>query len=115
MKDRSGDKAWVLLILDAISEIESYTSNDSFESFSSHSMKKFATVKQIEIIGEAANHISSEIKHSYSEVSWREIIGIRNILIHEYFGVDERIVWEVVNNDLPALKKQFQIILKEQF
>lgn len=113
MKDRSGDKAWVLLILDAISEIESYTSNDSFESFSSHSMKKFATVKQI--IGEAANHISSKIKHSYSEVSWREIIGIRNILIHEYFGVDERIVWEVVNNDLPALKKQFQRILKEQF
>lgn len=73
MKDKSGDKARILHILDSISEIESYISNDSFESFSSHSMKKFATVKQLEIIGEAENHIGKEIKTSYPEVSWREI------------------------------------------
>lgn len=92
MKDRSADKARLQHILEAISEIKSYTRNDYFETFSEHSIKKLATAKQLEIIGEAANHISSKIKASYSEVSWREITGVRNILVPEYFGIDERIV-----------------------
>ncbi|SMO90839.1 HepT-like ribonuclease domain-containing protein [Gracilimonas mengyeensis] len=115
MKGSSGDKARLKHILDAIAEIESYIENDSFDSFASDSMKKYATVKQIEIIGESSNHISSAIKESYPKVSWKEIIGIRNILIHEYFGVDERIVWEVAQNDLPKLKEQIHEILKHHF
>ncbi|WP_395080401.1 DUF86 domain-containing protein [Gracilimonas sp.] len=59
--------------------------------------------------------MSENIKSSYPDISWREIVGIRNILIHEYFGVDERIVWEVAQTDLPVLKQQIQDIIKENF
>ena len=76
-------------ILDAISEIEIYLEGISFEEFEKNSEKRFATIKQIEIVGEACNHIS----------------------IHEYFGVNLRIVWEIAKNDLPGLKKEFTGIL----
>jgi uncharacterized protein with HEPN domain len=113
MQNKFGDRARVRHILDAISEIELYINDTEFEDFSRDSMKKHATVKQLEIIGEAANHLSEMRKERYSQVEWREIIGLRNILIHEYFGVDERIIWEIVTNDLPKLKDEFKKMLKE--
>jgi len=76
-------------------------------------MKKYASIKQLEIIGEAANHISTATKKLYPEVEWREIIGLRNILIHEYFGVDENVIWGIIVKDIPILKRQISSILNE--
>jgi uncharacterized protein with HEPN domain len=111
MKDLKGDKARLLHILDAISEIEGYTHDFNFEDFFRISMARFASIKQLEIIGEAANHISPELIENYPDVEWRKIIALRNILIHEYFGVDAKIVWDIIKEDIPDLKLSIEIIL----
>lgn len=74
---------------------------------------QFASVKQLEIIGEAANHLTDRFKKLYSEIPWREIIGLRNILIHEYFGVDTKIVWDIIKTDLVSLKSQVKEIIEQ--
>jgi uncharacterized protein with HEPN domain len=111
MKEPKGDQARLLHILDAISEIEDYTNDLNFEGFFRSSMARFASIKQLEIIGEAANHISPEIIDKYSDVEWRRIIALRNILIHEYFGVDAKIVWDIIKEDIPNLKLSIGLIL----
>lgn len=111
MKDLKGDKARLLHILDAISEIEGYTQDFNFEDFFRVSMARFASIKQLEIIGEAANHISTDLIDKYPDVEWRKIIALRNILIHEYFGVDAKIVWDIIQENLPYLKISVEIIL----
>ena len=113
MRNNLGDEARLRHILDAVSEIQSYIKNTDIEEFINDSMKKFATVKQLEIIGEAANHISEEMKGKYSDIKWREIVGLRNILIHEYFGVDEYVVWGIITQDIPKLKSHIKRILSK--
>jgi uncharacterized protein with HEPN domain len=108
MKKELTDNVRVSHILDAIKEIEKYLNSVSFDEFIANSEKRFATIKQIEIIGEACNRMSQSFKDSHSEIKWKEINGFRNISIHEYFGVDNQIIWEIAQNDLPILKDQFQ-------
>ncbi|OGV07259.1 MAG: hypothetical protein A3J84_05635, partial [Ignavibacteria bacterium RIFOXYA2_FULL_37_17] len=99
MKSKLGDKARLQHISDAIKEIENYITNSSYKDFQSNSMMQFATVKQLEIIGEAANQLTEHFKKLYTEIQWREIVGLRNILIHEYFGIDTKIVWDILQID----------------
>jgi len=111
MKPPLSDELRVRHVLDAIKEIESYLQNVSLDDFLGKSEKRFATIKQLEIIGEACTRITPAIKEKYPEVEWNNIIGFRNISIHEYFGVNFRIVWQIAQNDLPVLKSQFSKIL----
>lgn len=111
MKGKMGDKQRLLHILDAISEIENYTSETTFDFFLDNSMMRFASIKQIEIIGEAANYITEETKSKFTEIEWRQIIGLRHILVHEYFGIDSNLVWQIIANDIPKLKIAIQNIL----
>jgi len=67
-------------------------------------MMRFACIKQLEIIGEAGNHISVETQAKFSEVEWAQIVGMRNVFVHEYFGVDTNLVWEIIKSELPELK-----------
>ncbi|MCX6351999.1 MAG: DUF86 domain-containing protein [Bacteroidetes bacterium] len=99
-------------ILDAISEIETYLIDTDFESFLNNSMMRFACIKQMEIIGEASNHITEDIKSNFSSIEWSQIVGMRNIFVHEYFGVDSSLVWEIIKKDLPDLKNKIKEILK---
>jgi uncharacterized protein with HEPN domain len=107
MKGFLTDKTRVLHILEAISEIEKYLNGVSYNDFLANSEKRFATIKQIEIIGEACNALTTEFKNAHPEIEWKPIRGFRNISIHEYFAVNFHIVWEIANNDLPVLKEQF--------
>ena len=111
MKGKPGDRQRLLHILEAITEIEVYTNNTSLKSFLDNSMMRFACVKQIEIIGEAANSITAETKSAFTNLEWKQIIGMRHILVHEYFGVDFDLIWQVIITDLPALKEKTQYIL----
>lgn len=72
---------------------------------------RFACVKQMEIIGEASDHISKETKSQFSEIDWSQIKGMRNIFVHEYFGIDSRLVWEIIKHDLPDLKTKVLVIV----
>jgi len=111
MKGKLGDRQRLLHILEAISEIETYTSSIDLKSFLANSMMRFACVKQIEIIGEAANYITAETKEKFSTLEWGQIIGMRHILVHEYFGMDFDLIWQVIIKDLPILKEKVSSIL----
>ncbi len=111
MKGKLGDRQRLMHIIEAIDEIQQYTSGISQKSFLSNSMMRFACIKQLEIIGEAANAITSETKSMFTDLEWRQIIGMRHILVHEYFGVDFELIWQVITNDLPILKSKVLDVL----
>lgn len=113
MKKGIGDEARLKHILDAISEIEKYIIGFSVESFLKDSKTHFATIKQLEIIGEAANRISPNLLKEFSGIEWRAIQGFRNVLIHEYFNVRLEDVWQTIFEDLPALKETVQKMLQK--
>ncbi|OFX32211.1 MAG: hypothetical protein A2X08_08275 [Bacteroidetes bacterium GWA2_32_17] len=112
MRGKLGDKVRLQHILEAIIEIEKYLQNTDFPDFMENSMMRFASIKQMEIIGEASNHISDETKSKFSQIEWTQIVGMRNIFVHEYFGVDSTLIWEIIKNDLPDLKNKVVEILK---
>ena len=111
MQGRIGDKIRLQHVFDAINEIESYLLNTNFSEFMENSMMRFACIKHLEIIGEASNHVSEETKLKFSDIEWSQIVGMRNVFVHEYFGVDSSIVWEIIKNDLPELKLKVEEIL----
>jgi uncharacterized protein with HEPN domain len=100
------DKLYVKHILDAINLIEGYVKDINYEKFLENKLIQDGVVRELEIIGEAAKNLSSEFKNSRKEIPWIDITGMRNKLIHEYFGVDLEAVWEVVEDDLLLLKKE---------
>ena len=111
MKRQLTDKVRVSHVLDAINEIERYLIGVSYQEFIANSEKRFATLKQLEIVCEACNKMSRSLKEDHPDIKWKEINGFRNISTHEYFAVDTIIVWEVAQNDLPTLKRQFTEII----
>jgi uncharacterized protein with HEPN domain len=111
MRGRLGDKVRLQHILDAILEVENYLIEADIKKFMENSMMRFACIKQLEIIGEAGNHISEETKAKFSEIEWAQITGMRNVFVHEYFGVDVNLVWEIIKSELPELKERITEIL----
>lgn len=111
MRGKTGDKIRLQHILDAISEIEAYLEDRNFKDFMANSMMRFACIKQMEIIGEACNHVSDETKSKFSTIEWSQIVGMRNIFVHEYFGVDSSLVWEIIKHDIPDLRSKITEIL----
>jgi uncharacterized protein with HEPN domain len=112
MKNKVADEIRIRHILDAISDIETFTEKKNFEDFSSDKMLQSACVHQLQIIGEAANHFTREFINKHNNVEWAEIVGLRNLLIHEYFGIDIKLVWQVIQNDIPRLKAHIQNIIE---
>lgn len=105
MRGDLGDKARLQHISDAILEIESYMKEAGSKEFMENSMMRYACIKQLEIIGEASNHISDRTKTQSPAIPWAQIVGMRNMFVHEYFGLDPNIVWDIINNDLRELKE----------
>ncbi len=93
-------------IISSIKKIEKYINNVSFEEFSDNEMIVDAVVRNLEIIGEAARNLEDDFKETNSHIPWRNMIGLRNIMIHEYFGIDLNIIWKIVTDDIPKTKPE---------
>ncbi|ACR78957.1 DUF86 domain-containing protein [Kosmotoga olearia] len=97
-------------IIEAINRIMNYIDNLTYNEFLNDLKTQDAVVRNIEIIGEAAKKIPLHIRQKYSRIPWKEIAGTRDKLIHDYFGVNFDIVWAIIKNDLPELRKQIESI-----
>lgn len=113
MRDKIGDKHRLHHILDAIAELDDFVEGISFLDFEANRMMQQACVRNLMIIGEATNHISAAIKDKYNTVDWLGIKGFRNIIVHEYFKVNKAVVWQLIHNNLPDLKKVIEQALKD--
>ena len=100
-------------IRDSISKILKYVDGISQDEFNQNSMIHDAVIRQIEIIGEASKNVPESFKNSYQTVPWKQMISMRNKVIHEYFGVRLNIVWEAVQNEIPPLKNVIERIISE--
>jgi uncharacterized protein with HEPN domain len=98
-------------ILESIEAIESFVDGLGINDFETDRKTFSATIRELEIIGEAIRNVSDDIKLQYPDVLWLEIRSFRNKITHEYFGIDVRIVWDIVKNELELLKKQIRQIL----
>jgi uncharacterized protein with HEPN domain len=100
-------------IIEAINRIEKYVNNLSYISFSENNLVIDAVIRNLEIIGEASKNIPSEIKEKYPNIEWKKIIGLRDILIHAYSGVNLEILWDIIINKIPKLKILIKRIIKD--
>ena len=107
------DKAYLKHIADAISDIKCFMRNVTKEEFLENREKQYAVLRALEIIGEATKNVSKEMKATHPEVNWSDIAGMRDRLIHQYFGVNLDLVWATVKKDLPELENQVSEMLRK--
>ena len=101
-------------IIDGIEHINSFSNELSKEFLINDRLRQSAIIRELEIIGEAAKNIPEEFRKKYPKIEWKKIAGLRDKLIHQYFGVDINIVWDIIKEDLPQLKKDIKEILKKE-
>lgn len=93
-------------IFDWIVRIEEYTKGVDYKNFTNNNLVQAGVIRELEIIGEAAKKLSTIFKEKYPDIQWKKIPGMRDKLIHNYFGVDIDAVWNTIENDIPVLKKK---------
>ena len=105
---RREDRSYLLDMLVAAREAVAFAEGLSYDEFAQDRRSQLAILKSVEIVGEAASRLSAETKERHPEIPWREIVGMRNRLVHAYFDIDLRLVWETVDSDLPVLVAQLE-------
>lgn len=98
------DTVFLRHILDAINKIQEYTKGMDYEDFRASSLVQDGVIRQLEIIGEATKNLSQEIREKHPYIPWKDMAGMRDKLIHQYFGVDIAGVWDTAEQDIPTLK-----------
>ena len=113
MREQLRDKERLEHILAAIDRVARYTKDKTFDDLLADDMMYYAVVKNIEMMGEAANMLTREFQESHSETPWKMVKGMRNYIVHEYFQIDVAVVWDVVTNELSTLREQITHYLAE--
>ena len=106
MKRKVGD--YIEDIIEAMTNAMEFTKDMSYDEFVKDTKTVYAVIRAIEIIGEAVKNISEEIRKKYPDIPWRSVAGMRDKVIHAYFGVKTERIWEVVKRDIPGLKPKFE-------
>lgn len=101
-------------ILQSIKRIETYTKGFDLRKLKKSQLVVDAVIRNLEIIGEAVKNIPVDIKKQNLDIEWRKIAGLRDILTHEYFGVDLKVLWDIIINKLPEFKKQITGLLRKK-
>ena len=104
------DKIYLQHIIESIKNIEVFLGEIKVDEFLKNALIQNAVIRQLEIIGEAVKNVSQDVKKKYKNIQWKEIAGLRDKLIHEYFGVDLNLVWSICKKDIPELKKNISVI-----
>lgn len=113
MREPIRDKERLQHISAAIDRILRYTSEKTYDDIVADDMMYYAVMKNIEIIGEAANMLTQDFQQLHPETPWKMVKGMRNYIVHEYFQVDDIVVWDVVKNNIPELREQINRYLSE--
>ena len=106
MSEPRSDRLYLDDIMDSIQAIETYIESMDYKHFINDGKTYTATIRELEIIGEATAKVSDDVKGRYPEIPWQQIKAFRNKIVHEYFGIEFEIVWDIVKNELPFLKNQ---------
>jgi len=115
MKEKERDyRDYLNDIFEEITNIMDFVRGFEYEDFVRDKKTINAVIRSIEVIGEAAKNMPADFKEKYNDIPWKDIAGMRDKLIHEYFGVDLEIVWKVVVDDIPLLKEKIERILEEE-
>ncbi|GHU93904.1 DUF86 domain-containing protein [Bacteroidia bacterium] len=105
MRESLRDEERLQHIVEAIDDILEFTQEQSFEGFCNNKMMKHAVYRNLTIIGEAANLLTQAYRATHTEVEWSKIIGMRHVLVHDYYEADDSIVWQTIVESLPQLRK----------
>ncbi len=110
---KRGIRLYLEDIQNSIRKIEKYTRGSNFDKFSKDEKLIDAVVRNLSVIGEAVRSIPRHMKAKNPDMAWKEVKGMRNKVVHEYFGIDEEILWKTIQEDLPVFKKQIARLLSD--
>ncbi len=113
MREKPRNKERLHHILEAIDNILEFIDNKSFEEFKSDKMLRFAVIKNLEIIGEAAYLLTKEFKEKHGTVEWDDMIGMRHVLVHGYYEIKNEIIWTTIESDIIPLRSKIESIITE--
>ena len=108
MREQLRDRERLEHIIAAINRVSRYTTGKTYQDLLAEDMMYYAVVKNIEIMGEAANMLTPEFQEAHPETPWKMVKGMRNYIVHEYFQIDSTVVWDVVSNELATLRQQIE-------
>lgn len=109
---KKDDSVYLHHILDAFEQIESYTNGVSYDDFAENRLLQDGVIRQLEVMGEAARNITEDLRSAHSNIPWRQMIGLRNRMIHAYFNINLQIIWEIIQGDIPNLREDIKCVLE---